>query len=218
MPNGIDVVQGIPLPAGEWRYTARFIEALRVAATIHADGVRKATTIPYVSHLLATCAIAMEHGANEDEAIAALFHDAIEDIRPVTAARATIGWFGAEVLRIVEGCTDADSDPKPAWRPRKEAYLAHLAEADRSILLVSASDKLHNARAIVGDLRTIGDQLWVRFTGSRDGTLWYYRALVDAYRENPAHVPALIDELDRTVAEMERLASVASSEVRPGHG
>jgi GTP pyrophosphokinase len=218
MPNGIDVVQGMPLPAGEWRYSSRFIEALRVAATIHADGVRKQTTIPYVSHLLATCAIAMEHGANEDEAIAALLHDAIEDVRPVTAVRATIGWFGAEVLRIVEGCTDADSDPKPPWRPRKEAYLAHLALADRSILLISASDKLHNARAVVADLRTIGDQLWGRFTGSRDGTLWYYRALVDAYRRNPAHVPALIDELERTVTEMERLASASSSEVMPDRG
>ena len=218
MPDGPDVLQGIPMPHGEWRYTARFIEALRVAATMHADGVRKGTTIPYVSHLLATCAIAMEHGATEDEAIAALLHDAIEDVRPVSAVRATIGWFGAEVLRIVEGCTDADTDPKPEWRSRKEACIAHLAEADRAILLVSASDKLHNARAIVGDLRTIGDQLWSRFTGSRDGTLWYYRALVDAYRANPAHTPALIDELDRTVTEMERLASAPSSDGGPIHG
>jgi len=218
MPKGTDALQGIPMPTGEWRYTARFIEALRVAASIHADGVRKQTTISYVSHILATCAMAMEHGANEDQAIAALFHDAIEDIRPVTAVRVTIGWFGAEVLRIVEGCTDADTDPKPAWRPRKEAYLAHLAEADQAILLVSASDKLHNARAIVGDLRMIGDTLWGRFAAPRDDKLWYYRALVDSYRKNPAHTPALIDELDRTVTEMERLASASSSEVRPGHG
>jgi (p)ppGpp synthase/HD superfamily hydrolase len=92
---------------------------------------------------------------------------------PVAAVRATIGCFGAEVLRIVEGCTDADRDPKPAWRPRKEAYVAHLAEADRAILLVSASDKLHNARAIVGDLRTIDRKVtemeWLASASGSDG-------------------------------------------------
>ena len=114
--------------------------------------------------------------------------------------------FGDEVGRIVEGCTDADTHPKPPWLERKQAYIDRLAEEDRSVLLVSASDKLHNARSIVRDLREVGDTVWDRFSATKDQTLWYYRSLVTGYRSNPAHTPALIDELDRTVAEMERLA------------
>ena len=118
-----------------------------------------------------------------------------------------MGRFGAEVVRVVEACTDADSHPKPPWRARKERYLRHLADADRSVLLVSASDKLHNARAIVADLRTIGPALWERFNATQEVTVWYYRSLVTAFRANPAHEPALTAELDRVVTEMERLAS-----------
>jgi GTP pyrophosphokinase len=106
----------------------------------------------------------------------------------------------------VEACTDSDAHPKPAWRERKERYLAHLREADGRVLLVSASDKLHNARAIVADLRTSGPVVFLRFGAPRADVLWYYRALVTAFRSNPAHDPALIDELDRTVATMEELA------------
>ena len=136
----------------------------------------------------------------------ALLHDAIEDIRPVEAARAAVGRFGPEVLRIVESCTQADSAPKRPWRDRRERYVRHLGDADRSVLLVSASDKLNNARAIVADLRMIGEAVWDRFSAPREDTLWYYRALVTAFRGNPAHNPALVDELDRVVTEMERLA------------
>lgn len=187
--------------------TCRFIDALQVAALMHAAQVRESTTIPYVTHLLGTCSIALDFGANEDEAIAALFHDAIEDVTPTREARHAVGRFGAEVARVVEACTDADSHPKPPWRARKERYLHHLADADRSVLLVCASDKLHNARAIVADLRTIGPELWERFSATREETVWYYRSLVIAFRANPALEPALIAELDRVVTEMERLAS-----------
>ncbi len=192
-------------PAGRPRYSQRFVEALAVAARLHAVQVRKSTDIPYVAHLLGTCAIALEHGATEDEAIAALLHDAIEDVVPTTSARAAVRTFGDEVTRIVEACTDADTHPKPPWRVRKEAYVAHLATMDRSVLLVSASDKLHNARAIVGDLRLSGPAVWERFNGGHDGSLWYYRALVNAFRGNPAHPVDLVDELDRAVTEMESL-------------
>ena len=130
----------------------RFLEALRVAATLHAARARKKTDMPDVGHLLGTCSIAMEFGAIEDQAIAALLHDIIEDVEPVEKARAAVAAFGPEVLRIVEACTDVDTLPKPPWHERKEAYLAHLPGADAAILLVSASDKLHNARAIVTDL------------------------------------------------------------------
>ena len=193
-------------PAGRPRYSQRFVEALAVAARLHSMQVRKSTDIPYVAHLLGTCAIALEHGATEDEAIAALLHDAIEDVVPTMSARAAVRTFGDEVTRIVEACTDADTHPKPPWRVRKEAYVAHLATMDRSVLLVSASDKLHNARAIVGDLRRYGPAVWERFNGGHDGSLWYYRALVNAFRRNAAHPVDLVDELDRAVTEMESLA------------
>jgi GTP pyrophosphokinase len=159
-----------------------------------ATQLRKGTTIAYLSHLLGTCAIALDYGANEHEAIAALLHDAIEDGEPTEAARAIDWSFGDEVGRIVEGCTDADTHPKPSWLERKQVYLARLAAEDRSILLVSASDKLHNARSIVRDLRNVGEDLWERFSAPTDQVLWYCRSLVTAYRANPAHTPSLIDD------------------------
>jgi (p)ppGpp synthase/HD superfamily hydrolase len=202
MENGIDE-RGWPLPPKPWLYSERIVDAMAAAAQIHGRQKRKGTEIPYLSHLLGTCSIALEYGATEDEAIAALLHDAIEDGRPTVAARATVYSFGAEVGRIVEGCTDADTHPKPPWRERKEAYLASLATKDHSVLLVSASDKLHNARSIVRDRRGVGEEVWGRFKVSKSETLWYYRSLVTAYRANPAHNPALVAELDRTVVEME---------------
>src|SRR5664280_894099 len=142
MTNDIDP-HGVPLPPLPWAYSERLIRVMTIAGQIHAAQWRKGTTIPYLSHLLGACSIALEYGATEDEAIAALLHDAIEDGQPTDAARATVWSFGAEVGRIVEGCTDADSHPKPPWRARKEAYVASLASKDHSVLLVSASDKLH---------------------------------------------------------------------------
>ncbi len=164
--------------------------------------------MPYVSHLLGACSIALEFGGDEDQAIAALLHDVIEDVEPAYIARAEVGDFGTEVLRIVEACTDTDVRPKPPWRKRKEAYIARLAHEDGAALLVSASDKLHNARAIVADLQRHGPALWARFNPDSD-QLWYYRSLVRAFRSNPNHQPALIAELDRTVTEMERLGEVS---------
>jgi (p)ppGpp synthase/HD superfamily hydrolase len=196
----------IPLPTEPWLYSERLLKALAAAAQMHAAQRRKGTNIPYLSHLIGTCAIALDYGADEEEAISALLHDAIEDVTPTEAARAAVAGFGERVLRIVEGCTDSDEHPKPPWPERKEAYLRHLASADASILLVSAADKLHNARSVVADLRSVGDAVWDRFTESREESLWYYRALVDALRANPAHRPKLIDELDRNVTEMEPLA------------
>ena len=187
-------------------YSPRLIEALGVASRLHAPQRRKGSGVPYLAHLLGTCSIALEYGADEDEAIAALLHDAIEDVEPVEEARAAVAAFGDRVLRIVEGCTDTDEHPKPPWRVRKQAYVDHLADADASVLLVSAADKLHNARSVNADLRRHGATTWDRFTGGREGSLWYYRALVDAFRANPAHDAALVDEVERAVSEMELLA------------
>ena len=183
----------------------RFLEALRVAATLHAGKARKKTDMPDVGHLLGTCSIAMEFGANEDQAIAALLHDTIEDVEPVETARPPSTRSARRCSGSSRRCTDADTDPKPPWRERKEAYLAHLPEADAAILLVSASDKLHNARAIVTDLHRGGAEVWNRFSAPREDTLWYYRSLVGLPGE-PREPSDLVDELDRTVTEMEHIA------------
>ncbi|HEX6209844.1 MAG TPA: HD domain-containing protein [Methylomirabilota bacterium] len=206
MPNGNTGLQGLPMPAEPWVYSDRMLLALDAAATMHAAQTRKGTGIPYLSHLLGTCAIVLEHGGDEDEAIAALLHDAIEDVRPTREARHVVAYFGERVLAIVEGCTDSDTHPKPPWRERKERYLERLRGADASILLVAGADKLHNARSILLDLRALGDQVWSRFNAGRDESLWYYGAAVDVMRANLAHRPALVDELERTVQEIERLS------------
>ena len=127
-----------PAPPGPWLYGPRLIAATRVALEMHATQVRKGSDVPYASHLFGTCAIALDHGANEDQAIAALLHDAIEDVHYAPGARDAVAAFGPEVLRIVEACTDADTHPKPPWKARKVAYLEHLADADGAVLLVSA--------------------------------------------------------------------------------
>jgi (p)ppGpp synthase/HD superfamily hydrolase len=188
----------------------RFDAALVFANHLHATQVRKGGRIPYVAHLLAVASLALEHGADEDVAIAALLHDAVEDQggRP-TLARIRRR-FGARVAAIVEGCSDSDTIPKPAWRSRKECYLRRLATAPPDVRLVSACDKLHNARAILADYRVHGEALWKRFRGGRDGTLWYYRALVQAFRRHG--VTPLVAELTRVVAELDELVAAHGAE------
>lgn len=182
---------------------ARLSDAFATAARLHAAQRRKGTDIPYISHLMAVAGIVLEHGGDEELAIAALLHDAIEDCGAEHEA-GIADRFGPRVAAIVRDCTDADMRPKPPWRARKEAHLAHLAHVPRDSLLVSAADKLHNARAIVADLRTHGPAMMSRFNGGRDGTLWYYRALAEAFaRLLPG---ALARELALAVEEMERLA------------
>jgi GTP pyrophosphokinase len=183
----------------------RFEEAFAYAVEVHRAQRRKGTEIPYVAHPMAVAAIALEHGASEDQAIAALLHDVVEDGGGEPRRAEIRARFGAAVADIVDGCTDTAEDPKPPWRPRKERYVAHLASAPPAVRLVSAADKLHNARALLADLRALGDALWSRFTGGKDGTLWYYRALVTAFR---AHGDGgrLVDELERVVGELEALA------------
>ncbi len=185
---------------GRW---ARLSEAASFAMIIHAAQVRKGSDTPYISHLLGVASLVLEFGGDEDQAIAGLLHDAIEDQgaeqEPVIEAR-----FGARVAAIVRGCTDADSVPKPPWKARKEAYIAHLETAGPDVWLVSCADKLYNARAIVTDLRALGDAMFTRFTGGKAGTLWYYRKLAEVFvRVLPGILSA---ELGEAVAEMERLA------------
>src|SRR5512132_3221632 len=141
------------------RLSRQFEKALIYATQIHGGQLRKKTRIPYIAHILGVAAIAMEYGANETEAIAALLHDAVEDCGGARRLRDIERKFGKKVARIVEGCTDTDQSPKPPWRERKEAYIAHLQRASASTRHVSAADKLHNARAILHNLRYEGDKL-----------------------------------------------------------
>lgn len=187
----------------------RFSVALALTSELHGDQPRKGTSIPYIAHLLAVTALVIEAGADEDTAIAALLHDAVEDQggRPtLVRIRAR---FGQKVADIVESCSDADVQPKPDWRPRKEAYVAAIAHKPEAALLVSLADKVHNAGAILDDYQLIGEEIWSRFTGGRDGTLWYYRALVEAFRDR-APKP-LWQRLEVTVCAIEALARTHST-------
>lgn len=186
----------------------KFTEALVYAAQLHATQIRKGSGVPYIAHLLGVASIALEYGANESEAIAALLHDAIEDQGGAKIRDEIQQRFGETVAAIVEGCTDTDLTPKPPWRDRKEAYLAHISHTSASVRLVSAADKLYNAQSILKDYRQIGDEIWQRFTGKKEGTLWYYRSLVNAFRQ--VETTPLIEELDRVVAELEQLVKVNS--------
>ena len=185
-------------------YGEKFEDALVYAARLHRDQARKGSRVPYVTHLLAVAAIVGENGGTEEEVVAALLHDAPEDAGGRERLEEIRERYGDEVAEIVAGCTDTYEDPKPAWRPRKEAYVAHVAEASSSVRLVSAADKLHNARSILADLRSLGEELWDRFTGGKRGTLWYYRTLTEAYKRAGAN--AVVEELDWVVREIEALA------------
>jgi (p)ppGpp synthase/HD superfamily hydrolase len=189
----------------------RFNEALAYAADLHRKQARKGTQTPYISHLLTVAGLVLENGGDEEETMAALLHDAIEDQGGPATGEEIRRRFGEAVFDIVMGCTDAampKGETKPPWRERKEAYIAHVRHAPSSVRLVSAADKLHNARAILSDYRDLGDKLWSRFTGSREGTLWYYGALVKAFREGEQTdgLRRLVDELERVVNELEMLA------------
>jgi (p)ppGpp synthase/HD superfamily hydrolase len=182
----------------------RFDRALLLASELHRTQVRKESGVPYVAHLLGVCALALEHGADEDQAIAALLHDAVEDQGGMRVADRIGAAFGPRVRALVLALTDAVVVPKPPWRQRKEAYLAHLRDAPADALLVSACDKVHNARAIVEDHAVAGPSLWARFSGGRDGTLWYYRELAAVFgARGPARLAALLQEL---AERMRRLA------------
>lgn len=203
----------------------RLDQALAYARRAHGEQVRKGTRIPYIAHPMAVAALVLRHGGDEDQAIAALLHDVVEDCAPfadgVAHADAIDREFGARVAAIVLACTDADADVaakaaergqaspeqrREGWYARKRAYLAHLATATDDVRLVSACDKLHNAGAIRADLARLGNAMFDRFNAGRDGTLWYYRQLANRFAECGSPVAG---ELDREVGEIERLAALA---------
>jgi (p)ppGpp synthase/HD superfamily hydrolase len=202
----------------------KFNDALVYAARLHRHQPRKGKDIPYIGHLLGVASLVLEAGGDEEMAIAALLHDAVEDQGGLPRLEEIRDLFGPKVARIVEGCTDSDAvDPelKPPWCERKQQYIAHVQDsADADVRLVSAADKVHNSRAILSDHYEIGDAVFDRFSGKKQGTLWYYRALVEAFRSAEERDPAdtaahgrrkLIDELARVVEELERRAGGAGA-------
>lgn len=184
--------------------TPRFVEALQYMVDLHQAQRRKGSDVPYVAHLLSVAALVLENGGDEDQAIAALLHDAPEDQGGLDTLAEIRRRFGECVASIVDGLTDTYLTPKPPWRRRKEEYITHLRTAPPEVRLVSLADKLHNARSILADLQTQGDSVWERFNGGKDGSLWYYRALLEVFQES-APSP-MTQELKRVVAELERLA------------
>ena len=182
----------------------RFEDALQFAAGAHRTQVRKGSGIPYVGHLLGVCSLVIEDCGSEDEVIAALLHDAVEDQGGHNMLEHIRARFGDQVAQIVEACSDTMENPKPPWRTRKETYLEHLAHQSQSALRVSLADKLFNARAILRDYRVVGDEIWARFRTGQDDQLWYYRQLADRFTTllpSPmaTELSEVVDELEKAV-------------------
>lgn len=188
---------------------SRFEEALVYASRLHGNQKRKGTDIPYISHPLAVASIVFENGGDEDEAVAALLHDVVEDCGGPPVLEEVRRRFGSRVAAIVEACSDAfveDASQKPPWRERKEAYHRHLRACDdQSVYLVSVADKLHNAFSTLTDLRPTGPQVWGRFKGGREGTLWNYRELVGIYgAQSDPRIRVIVEQLKRIIDDLER--------------
>ena len=213
--------------------TARFQTALHCADLWHRGQTRKSTIIPYLSHLLGVASLALEFGADEDEAIAALLHDALEDGPDITGRTSAdlraeiVEKFGGLVALMVDAATDdppLTGQAKAEWTPRKLAYLSHLQKASPSELLVSACDKLYNARSILVDVLTApaGEDVFERFNQKQGGTLQYYRLLADAYTKAATRpevmarprLLACFAELERTVASLEQTCDLTAAQVR----
>jgi (p)ppGpp synthase/HD superfamily hydrolase len=187
--------------------TARFADAVRLAVELHAQQARKGSRIPYLGHLLGVCGLVIDDGGSEDEAIAALLHDAVEDQGGARTLDRIRTQFGNNVATIVEGCTDTDVVPKPPWRERKAAYIEHLHAAPVAVLRVSAADKLNNLRAILRDYRQIGENLWKIFNPDAD-QVWYYGALLAVFEER--RPGPLTEELRETYDALLQLTRMPS--------
>jgi (p)ppGpp synthase/HD superfamily hydrolase len=181
----------------------RLYQALEFAFKLHGHDARKQSTLPYLAHLLSVCALVQQDGGDEDEAIAALLHDTLEDKPQQTNRQEILSLFGANVLVIIEIATDTPPDyiggSKPPWRQRKENYLAHIRNSNPAMLRVTIADKIDNARAILADYRLLGDSLWQRFNAGKDDQFWYYQSAIATFEAAGVRGP-LLDELKRVVS------------------
>jgi (p)ppGpp synthase/HD superfamily hydrolase len=186
------------------RLTGLFEDALIFATRLHSEQRRKWESTPYISHLLGVTSLVLEDGGDEQEAIAALLHDAVEDQGGLATLQEIRQRFGDRVARIVAACSDSYTNPKPPWRQRKEAYIERMRSAPPDVRRVSLADKLHNGRATLATLHREGDATWARFRGGKEGTLWYYRALAEVFLQVGEDFMAL--ELAKVVERMEAKA------------
>ena len=193
-------------PGSHTQITPRLYQALQFTFELHGRDARKGGNIPYMAHLLSVCALVQQDGGDEDEAIAALLHDALEDKSELTDRGDFSRRFGPRVLEIIEVSIDTPPDYaggiKPPWRQRKEAYLNHARHADPTLLRVTIADKVDNARSILADYRRLGDDLWQRFNAGREDQLWYYTSAIAAYKSAGCRGP-LLDELEQLVAQIQ---------------
>lgn len=185
------------------KLTERFEAALVYAHQLHRHQTRKVNRTPYIAHLLSVTALVLEDGGNEDEAIAALLHDAVEDQGGKATREEIKQRFGERVVAIVDGCTESDTIPKPPWRDRKQRYLEQLRQGSPSVRRVALADKLHNARTILLDYRQHGENLWSAFTADQEGVLWFYHSLLKLY--HPTDSSPMVEELRRVVDQLEQL-------------
>lgn len=188
-------------------FSERFDQALLLANDLHRTHMRKGGGIPYMSHLMSVAALVMEDGGSEDEVIAALLHDAVEDQGGAETLAKIRTQFGDEVAEIVDACSDTDVEPKPPWRARKEAHIAHLKDASDAVHRVILADKLHNTRTMLVDLSVEGDAMWQKFTTGREGTMWYVRSVYAVLAER--RTGGLVDEFRRTIDAVEHMINEA---------
>ncbi|HIK29867.1 MAG TPA: HD domain-containing protein [Oscillatoriales cyanobacterium M59_W2019_021] len=187
--------------------TNRFSSALVYAHQLHLNQVRKGSNIPYISHLLSVAALVLEEGGDEDEAIAALLHDAVEDCGGAPISAEIRAKFGERVARLVRECTESETLPKPPWKERKQRYLEQLKDCDAGAYRIAIADKLHNARSTLREYRRQGDAVWQKFKGGKEGTLWFYRSILAIQppvdrSEKAAASAQLIEELQQIVVEL----------------
>jgi (p)ppGpp synthase/HD superfamily hydrolase len=186
--------------------TDRFADALTYAEGLHRKQTLRGNDIPYVAHLMAVCATVLEWGGDEDTAIAALLHDAVEDQGGLDTLREIERRFGDRVAGIVLGCTDsmsADPTAKASWEERKRAHIGKLADANLDVALVTAVDKLHNLTSMIRDVRKYGPVTLARFNAKPDRLLWYFNSVAAALRQHRERVPA--DEIESGVATLASL-------------
>lgn len=178
--------------------TKRFSDAVQFALDLHGQQFRKSTNIPYVGHLLRVAGLTIEYHADEDTAIAAVLHDAVEDQGGIPIADKIREMFGARVRGFVMDCSDSFGkvgEKKRPWRERKEAYIEHLFKAPAESRLISSCDKLDNLRCSIACYREEGPRFWKRFNSSQDDYLWYYHTIIDVL-EQTGGTPALQDLKD----------------------
>ena len=183
----------------------RFAEAVAVANELHGGQVRKGTKIPYISHLLIVAGTVLQNGGDEDEAIAAVLHDTVEDCGGKPVMEKIRQRFGEKIAGLVDGCSETYIQPKPPWRERKELYIENIKSAGPSVRLISCADKLHNAASILSEYRKVGEKVWDRFNADKSETLWFYSAMVDALRGAGEDRP-ILKELEATVKDLQSLA------------